>query len=111
MPTDFVTTYETILERIKRQDSARSEQVMVILQCIFLAKRPLKIDELRHVLAIVPGDTMLDWDNFPTTRCIPDCCLGLVVLDEATSSARLLHHSLHTYFSSEYDHGKIFPNG
>jgi hypothetical protein len=91
--------------------SARSEQAMVILQWIFLATRPLKIDELRHVLAVVPGDTMLDWDNFPTTRCILDCCLGLVVLDEATSSVWLVHHSLHTYFSSEYDHGNIFQTG
>jgi chemotaxis receptor (MCP) glutamine deamidase CheD len=73
---------------------------MDLLRWIFLAKEPLTIEELCHALAVEPGDADLDWDNFVDAQFLLECCLGLVIVDESTSTVRLAHKSLQDYFSS-----------
>ena len=73
---------------------------MKALMWIHLAERPLRINELRVALAVEPGDTMLDDENLTPTTKLLDCCLGLVVIDDETSSVRLVHYSLEEYFES-----------
>jgi ankyrin repeat protein len=84
---------------------------MNILKWIFLANRKLALEELRHAIAIRPDDTTLDRRNFMTTGSLLNCCLGLVVLDEGTSTVRLVHKSLQDYFELEHKSGTLFENG
>jgi hypothetical protein len=69
------------------------------------------LEELRHALAVESGDTELDWDNFVDTQFILDCCLGLVIVDESTSTIRLVHKSLQDYLEEQYDQGILFNEG
>ncbi|KAI5811833.1 ankyrin repeat-containing domain protein [Pyronema omphalodes] len=124
MPTQLDTAFGSTITRIKNQKPERVSQAMEVLKWTFLARRPLKVIELRHALSVnintskmKPGqltvayDQTLDWDNFPSEKSLIDWCLGLIILDAESSTVRLVHKSLHDYLTQLYDDGKIFPNG
>ncbi|KAI5785392.1 hypothetical protein FPQ18DRAFT_87085 [Pyronema domesticum] len=124
MPIKLETAFESTISRIKNQKSERSTQAMDVLKWTFLAKRPLTIIELRHALSVTidPGkvqsgklplayDETLDWDNFPSEKSLIDWCLGLVIIDEETSTVRLVHKSLHDYMTLLHENGEIFSDG
>ncbi|KAI5816226.1 hypothetical protein BZA77DRAFT_65596, partial [Pyronema omphalodes] len=99
------------LDRIRAQKQSMSSLAMKVLQWVFLTTRPLSVEELRHALAVEPGDTELHRDNFVEPHLILDCCLGLVIVDGSTSTVRLFHQSLHDYFQQIYDKGLLFIEG
>jgi hypothetical protein len=94
-------------------------QALDVLKWTFLAKRPLTVIELRHALSVtidfskmqLEYDETLDWDNLPSEKSLIHWCLGLVTIDEKTSTVRLVHKSLHTYLTLLHEKGEIFPNG
>ncbi|KKZ63280.1 hypothetical protein EMCG_00263 [[Emmonsia] crescens] len=103
--------FSSTMERINSQPQASAAQAKKILMWIYLARRPLHLDELMHALATEEiGADDFDQDNFPSKTSFLNCCLGLVVVDEETSKVRLVHHSLREYFDSAKGKG-LFPNG
>jgi ankyrin repeat protein len=60
------------------------------------------------ILTLEPLLTSL-WRQFQTT--LVDWCLGLVILDEATSTIRLVHKTLHEYLTTQHEDGEIFQDG
>ncbi|KAI5815999.1 hypothetical protein BZA77DRAFT_344514 [Pyronema omphalodes] len=111
MPKKLDEAFQNTLRRIENQPASRGTQGMDTLKWIFLSEEPLTLDELSHALSIKPGDTYLDEDGFPSPKSILDCCLGLVVIDEATSLPRLVHKSLQDFFQKQYAMGELFPRG
>ncbi|KAI5799395.1 hypothetical protein FPQ18DRAFT_301760 [Pyronema domesticum] len=124
MPTKLETAFASTITRIKNQKSERSTQAPDVLKWTFLAQRPLSVIELCHALSVTidpskmqPGklplayDEKLDWDNFPSEQSLIDWCLGLVIIDEETSTVRLVHKSLHDYLMLLHEHCEIFRDG
>jgi hypothetical protein len=85
---------------------------------------PLTVIELRHALSVTidPGKMQpgqmplaysetLNWDNLPSEKSLIDWCLGLIIIDEEVSTARLVHTSLHDYLRRLHETGKMFPDG
>lgn len=48
LPTGVSATYKDAIERIKDQSDAEADLGMKVLSYVFCAKRPLKVEELRH---------------------------------------------------------------
>jgi ankyrin repeat protein len=113
MPEEFQDAFKVTIDRIKRQRKAKSKHAMNILRWIFLATRPLSIDELQHALAVDPNNITSDLDrqNFLSEPLVLECCLGLVILDEVTSAVRLVHKALRDRLLSEYERGTLFEDG
>ncbi|KAI5816811.1 hypothetical protein BZA77DRAFT_55411 [Pyronema omphalodes] len=124
MPTKLETAFDSTMKRINNQKPQRSKKAMDVLKWTFLARRPLTITELRHALSVtiaptnmqtgklsVSYDKTVDWRNFPSQKSLIDWCLGLVVIDEETSTVRLVHKSLHDHLTELHDSGEIFPDG
>jgi hypothetical protein len=111
MPKNLSGAFRRSIRRIEKQPTAKKKQAMDTLTWVFLAETHLTVDELRHALSIRPGDKQLHEDGFPTPRSILDCCLGLVIIDEATSFVRLIHKSLEDYFKEQFIAGKMFREG
>jgi hypothetical protein len=99
-------------------------QAMDVVKWTFLTKRPLTVIELCHALSVTidpdqlqPGnmqlayDEKLEWDNFPSQKSLIDWCFGLLIIDDETSTVRLVHKSLHDYLTLLHDKGEIFSNG
>ena len=63
------------------------------------AERPLRIDELRHALAVEMDSADLDPENIRPQDTVLGSCLGLVVVDAKTSTVRLIHYTLQEYLS------------
>ena len=87
-------TFDSTIARIKEQAKSSVEQAMRILSLVFLAETPLSVDELLHALATETDQRDIDRDNFPSQRTFLECCLGLVILDNETSTVRLVHYAL-----------------
>lgn len=97
LPTELGNTFSTTLDRIRRQPRSRSELAMRTLMWISHARRPLTVEELRQAIAVIPGTTSFDPDNICPARFIVGYCLGLVTIDDESSTIRLVHFSLQEY--------------
>lgn len=111
MPRALHTAFSVTIQRIQDQKPDIATQAMEVLKWIFLANEPLKVDTLRHALAVEPNDNDLDWENFIDEQLILDYCLGLVIIDESTSTVRLVHKSLQDYLKTQYDERILFQKG
>ncbi|KAA6414215.1 MAG: hypothetical protein FRX48_02578 [Lasallia pustulata] len=109
IPKTLQERYEKAINRMKTQVSPnRANQAMRILAWISHAKRPLRVEELRHALSVRTGDTTLQRSRFPTRDDLTHHCLGLVSIDQASRTLRLVHYTLQQYLQET---GKdLFPD-
>ncbi|RPB06033.1 hypothetical protein L873DRAFT_1727018, partial [Choiromyces venosus 120613-1] len=89
--------YGATLERIEEQGGEKARLGMATLMWIFHSRRPLRIDELCHALAVEIGSTDINTDNVPSIKTLLDCCQGLVAVDGEASTVRLIHLTLQEY--------------
>jgi len=76
---------------------------MAALMWISHAERPLRVDELRHALAVELGSTDFDVGNVPSMSTLVSCCQGLITVDKEASTVRLVHFTLQEYLSTRPD--------
>ena len=101
LPPNLAEAFGKTIERIQTQPKAWVKQATKILTWIHLAERPLSIDELLEACAIREGDGDLDSNNFPSRGTFLNCCLGLAIVENETSTVRLVHFSLQEYLKKE----------
>ena len=110
LPTDLYDTFQGIITRIQECGRAgQAELGMRVLMWLHFAHRPLMLNELQHALAVEKSHTEFDADNIPPKKALLDSCLGLVVVDEETSTVRFVHYTLQEYFRN--NSWAEFPNG
>jgi Ankyrin repeats (3 copies) len=66
-----------------------------------LAERLLTVNELLCSLTIKDGDTSLNPRGIPIIETLLNCCHGLAVVDQETSTVRLFHYSFQEYLSRQ----------
>ena len=109
LPTDLYDSFQGIITRIRQRPNASAMLGMQVLMWLHFARRPLKLAELRHALAIKRGHMEFNWGNIPSQKTLLDCCLGLVLVDEETLTVRFVHFTLEEYFR---DNSRTeFPEG
>ena len=96
---DLDSVYAQTLQRIREQKGGRSRLGMEVLMWVSHAERPLRINELRHALAVEMGSADLDPENIRPQDTVLGSCLGLAVVDAETSTVRLVHYTLQEYLS------------
>lgn len=109
LSTNLNQVFENSIRRINSEPQNRRQVAIQSLLWTTHARRPLHINELRHALAIRPGDTQLDRDNLLPPRSIVECCFGLVVLDNESLTVRLVHYTLQEHMMSLKT--SLFPSG
>jgi len=95
--------YGATIERIKAQDEGTSGLGMAVLMWLSHAERPLRADELCHALAVELGSEIFNAGNAPSILALVDCCLGLITVDNETSTLRLIHPTLKQHLSTRSD--------
>ena len=108
LPSQLTGAYAQMVNRIQTS-SSMSGLGMRVLVWLHLAKRPLKLEEIQHALAVERGDIKFDVEAIPAKKRLLDCCLGLVIVDEETSTIRLVHYTLEEYF--RVHSSTVFPYG
>jgi hypothetical protein len=109
MPKELDATFKETLDRIERQPKSRAKLGMRTLMWISHTRRPILVKELCQALAVKPEDTCLDQDDCPLPKHMVDYSLGLVTIDEESSTIRLVHFSVQEYFRE--NRKEIFPMG
>ena len=97
LPEKLNETFGDAIERIKNQSQEYWQLARQVISWIFYAKRPLKISELRAILAVEPEDTKFDPSGLHERDLILEVCCGLVAIDEQDETIRLVHYSLQEY--------------
>lgn len=99
-----------MLKRIATQQSqSRVELARKALAILAYVKRPLHSDELCDILSVRSNQKRLDRLFRPSCATILDCCRGLVVLDQTTSTIHLVHFSLQEYIQNDTFGQKVAP--
>ena len=92
--------FENTIRRIEDEPRNRRRVATEALMWVSHARRPLHIGELCHALATKLGDTELDQDNLLPPRTIVESCSGLLVLNDESSTIRLVHYTLKDFLQS-----------
>ncbi|EGX53190.1 hypothetical protein AOL_s00006g568 [Orbilia oligospora ATCC 24927] len=100
LPGELYGAFEGNIDRTKQQVPSSSDLALDILMWVHLAEKPLHVNELLESLALKIGDGYLNTDHFPSRQSRLDCCLGLVIVEEETSTVCLVHLSLQAYLHS-----------
>ncbi|CAI7569589.1 unnamed protein product [Penicillium manginii] len=90
--------YESAMERITSQKHGFQKLARRVLLWITCTKRPLTTQELRHALAVEPGQPELDEENTTEVTDMVSVCAGLVTIDEESDVIRLVHYTTQDYF-------------
>jgi transcriptional regulator len=112
MPRSLEDAFQVNIDRIKHRKDAKAHQGMEILKRTYLAERQLTVVELRHALAATDSiSDSLNLNDLPFENTLLNCCHGLVVLNEETSSIRLVHKSLQEFLKKKHENKELFKTG
>src|ERR1700761_8285834 len=90
--------YDDAIKRIESQMSNQIELARKALLWIKDAQRSLTVEELRHALAVKPGDKELNQKSIPKIEVVVSVCAGLVTVDEKSNTVQLVHYTTQEYF-------------
>lgn len=115
LPTGIFATYDDAFSRMLDQPKGDAVLGMKVMSLVFCATRPLGLEELRHALAVQPGDCTLDTAAFTEAEIILSTTTGLLstfAVDDPKSSAfptevKFVHYTLQEYL--EANHERLFP--
>jgi len=95
--------YDATLQRIRVQRGEMVKLAVGTLTWVCYSERPLQVDELCHALAVRRGAIDFDLEHIPSIGTLLHCCQGLIVVDQETSSVRLIHYTVQNYLRSHPD--------
>lgn len=104
LTSDLGQTFQNVMQRIYGLPQNRRQIALNTLMWTSHARRPLLITELVHALATNIGDIEFDEDGVLQPANILENCLGLIVVDQESSTVRLVHYAFQEYLQS---HGTI----
>ena len=99
LPTELYDFYEEALARIEDYPEEDRELVKKTLAYVYCARRPLKLEELRHALSIETHSTELDESAFPEMEIVFNISAGLIRVNEKSNAVVLVHHTLQEYLA------------
>ena len=82
--------YHRSWERVLAQDPYEIALAKGLVLWLIFAKRSLNIDELRYALAVSNGMCKFEAENIPTQDVLVSVCCGLVTVDGADGTVRLV---------------------
>ncbi|KAE8377394.1 hypothetical protein BDV26DRAFT_304958 [Aspergillus bertholletiae] len=105
LPSNLSDAFFGTVARIEQQPIAHSAKAKMIIAWVYLAERPVSVNELLCSLAIDDGDRAFNPRGIPVRSTLLSCCHGLVVIDQETHTVRLVHYSFQEYLNQQ---SKIF---
>jgi hypothetical protein len=98
LPQELHGIYNEAMNRIRTQAPEKVERANQVLSWISYALRPLTVTEIRHALAVEPGDVKFDEEALPDEDLLVSVCAGLVTIDQESNIIRLVHYTTQEYF-------------
>ncbi|KAL8904849.1 MAG: hypothetical protein Q9207_003009 [Kuettlingeria erythrocarpa] len=108
LPSTINEQYEATRSRIEEQHHDHRSLAWRILSWLSHAMSPLKMQELRHALAVNPGDSEIDTEGLEAEDLFQLCCHGLVSIERETQIIRLVHYTAQQYLDE--NRVSLFPD-
>ena len=108
LPHGIDKTYSEAWHRVCTQGPHQAELGKRILSWIIHATRPLRVQELRHALAIEDNDEEIDADGLLDVEKLTSFCAGLVIVDGQRGLFSLVHPTTQEYFDKHKN--ILFPD-
>ncbi|KAL8772827.1 MAG: hypothetical protein Q9209_002172 [Squamulea sp. 1 TL-2023] len=89
--------------KLSNQDSHPKETAYHIIAWMYFGRRTLNVDELRHALAMRPGDKCPDIEKLIEQDVILEICHGFVILEEHSHTIRLMHSTTREFLQKQHD--------
>jgi hypothetical protein len=96
-PTALNEAYDKAIERIDKQPPEDQLLAKRALSWITYAQRPLTTNELRHALAIKPGQNAFNDDDVYDVEDVIPVCARLFTIDTKSNTIRLVHYTTQDY--------------
>jgi len=93
--------YTATITRLKAQKGNRPALGLTVLMWVLNSERPIRAEELCHALGVEIGSADMDLEKVPALKTLLACCLGLVTIEESSSTVRLVHFTLQEHLSSD----------
>lgn len=104
LPADLHETFEITLQRIRTLPTGKRRIGISTLLWITQAQRPLRMPELQEALAVRAENSILDRNYSPAEQTIIEACMGLIMLDQATSEVHMIHQTVREHVRErQYD--------
>ena len=101
LPPNLDEAFHGTIIRVTEQSPELFKKAAKIMAWIHLAERSLTVSELLSSLAIRDSDASFNPRGIPIRETLLNCCHGLAVVDQETSTVRLVHYSLQEYLSRQ----------
>lgn len=89
--------YDECMKRILSQKKKEADLAKRTLMWVLHAKRPLKVVEIQHALAVNPESTIFDEESLPPSEILISLCAGIITIDHESDIIRLTHHTTKEY--------------
>ena len=103
IPTNEQDAYQTTYDRILKQGPGLKELALKTLIWVCNVKRPLKMIELQHTLAIEDDMQEIDFEDLESPDTILSACLGFLVFSEAEETVDIVHSSARIFLPKIFD--------
>ncbi|GKT91873.1 ankyrin repeat protein [Colletotrichum tofieldiae] len=90
--------YDDAMIRLDGQTPKLRDLGRRVISWIANARRPLKIKEIQHALAIQMESPYFDCDNIREVSIMLSVCAGLVTVDQDSNIIRLVHYTAQEFF-------------
>ena len=104
LPTNLADAYESTFRRILEQSPYRANLATKVIGWVAHAEERLKVEELRHALAVEEDTGNIDLENLTATKIILQVCIGLLYIDPVDDTISLVHLTAYEYFRKLKDH-------
>jgi ankyrin repeat protein len=98
MPSNLAEAYESSLRRILEQSPSRANLAMRVIGWITHAERRLRVEELRHALAVEEHTSEIDAENLASANVILQVCIGLASVHPVDGTIGMIHVTAYDYF-------------
>lgn len=101
LPTRPIEVIERILDSLKSLGKGSAVIAERVFTWIYYARRPLRMDELRHAVSIEEEDNSLQQDIITDRSAVNilRCCQGLVRHNKVTGFVECIHHTVRDYLA------------
>lgn len=100
LPKDLPEPYQRALSRIIKDGNQKLANQ--IFRWVATAKRPLRLEELREAIAVVPGDEFLDRERLVNNAdSLTTSCGDLIVSDDEDVVVQFVHHTVQEFLISK----------
>ena len=104
LPSNLADAYESTFRRILEQSPNRANIATKVIGWVAHAEERLKVEELRHALAVEEDAGSVDLENLTATKIILQVCIGLLYIDPVDDTISLVHLTAYEYFRQLQNH-------